>query len=207
MKNIFTDKKISCIILSAGLSERMTTHKALLQFSKEESFLTHIIKVYREAGIKNLTVVINPEIEIDFSAGDFNGVAFVKNNFPERGRLYSLQLGLEKNADVDCCFVQNIDNPFVTEEIIVQLYESRLKADYVTPIIHNKGGHPFLISSNIIRQIISLKNFDIRLNDFLEKFSRHKVSVTDENILVNINTQDEYKKYFGKKINQHYPPL
>ena len=191
------NKNSKCIILSAGLSERMNSHKALLSYNKKESFLLHIIKVYRGSGIKNISVIINPVLDSELRNDAYHGVAFIRNQFPERGRLYSLQLGLQTEPEIDYCFVQNIDNPFVTREIIEKLYQSSGKADYITPVYNNKGGHPILISSRVIRQILQIEKFDLTLRDELEKFSRYKVPVDDDKVLANIDTRENYKKYFN----------
>jgi CTP:molybdopterin cytidylyltransferase MocA len=191
------DQKAGCIILSAGLSERMHSHKALLPFSNDENFLQHISTHYRESGIENPTVVANPGIALRTLAGKLNEHCFIINDFPERGRLYSIQLGLKNNPGIEWCFIQNIDNPFVTKELITQLFELRHSADCITPTFLDKGGHPVLISLNIINHILHLTDFNERLNDVIARFTRFKFPVSDEHILVNINTAEDYKRYFN----------
>jgi len=196
MNDFIGNKNFKSIILSAGVSQRMNTHKALLQYSVSENFLQHIISVYRESGVNNITVVANPEIIDTFNSDSFKGISIVANNFPERGRLFSLHLGLKTEPDVDFCFVQNIDDPFVTKEIIETLCKSATKADYITPVYRDKGGHPVLISLKVIRHILTINKFNVTLRDELEKFNRYKIEMNDEKILANINTVEDYKKYF-----------
>ncbi len=191
--------KIICIILSAGKSERMKSQKALLPFSKEENFLQHIIEVYRKSKIDEIVVVVNPSIANSIRVEDYKEVMFVRNPFTQRGRVYSLKKGLELNSDADYCFIQNIDNPFITPVVIPKLNESRKDGDYITPTYQGKGGHPVLLSAKVIRYILNLEEHDSKLNAILKQFIRVNVEVNDENILTNINTVEDYEKYFSNK--------
>ncbi|MCX6290336.1 MAG: NTP transferase domain-containing protein [Bacteroidetes bacterium] len=195
------DEKTACIILSAGLSTRMGTHKALLPFSSGENFLQHIIKVYREAWVKKIAVVINPDINTAIIDG-MDETVVVKNYSQQRGRLYSLYLGLKCFPGSDYFYVQNIDNPFVTAPLIHQLHESRMKADYITPVTNGHGGHPILVSSTVAQQILSLPSFDQSLRQILENHSRCRLPVEDGKVMADVNTPEEYETYFPK-LNNH----
>lgn len=194
---------IAGVILSAGKSERMKSPKAMLPFSDEENFLEHIVRVYQNAGVEKITVVVNSLLEKNIKDVKYTGVTFVRNSFTDRGRVYSLKQGLSSCPDADYCFVQNIDNPFVTSEVILKLLDSAASGDYVTPVYKGNGGHPVVISAKVIRQILNLKSDDFRLNEVLEPFNRFKVEVNDENILTNINTQEDYGKYFSRTVNTY----
>jgi molybdenum cofactor cytidylyltransferase len=192
-----SNDKISCMILSGGLSLRMQVHKALLKFSDRENFLQHIINVYRNAGIQKIIVVKNANISL---RQGYTGAEIVGNLFPEKGRLYSIQLGLSAIPDTGYCFLQNIDNPFVTEELIHELYKARMSADYVSPEHDRKGGHPILISKAVINKILRNTRYDIPVNEFLGNFSRRRVAVSDSDCLININSPAEYEMFFKRKV-------
>ena len=187
---------IACVILSGGFSQRMQVHKALLPFSKTECFLQHLISVYNEAGINNISVVLNHDIELGVGFNLY-GAAITLNHNPSLGRLYSLQLGLGALPDIDFCFVQNVDSPFVTKELIGSLITSINGAENITPAYNGKGGHPILISKNAIDEIRNERNYEKILKDVLSKYTRQKVEMGDGLCLVNINTPEEYKMHFG----------
>ena len=191
--------KIICVILSAGKSERMKSHKALLPFSDDENFLQHIIEVYRKSQVDEIVVVANPSIADNIHAEDYKEITFVSNPFPERGRIYSLKQGLNASPEAHYCFVQNIDNPFITPGVILKLFESRKDGDYITPVYQGRGGHPALLSAKVIRYILNQENGDFKLNEILKKFKRINVEVNDEKILSNINSVEDYEKYFSNK--------
>ena len=104
------------LILAGGKSERMIFPKPYLLF-EGETFLKKIVEEYHNAGIKSICVIINEE----FCKGKFekfideveSKTIIIKNPNPELGRFHSLKLGLANILNLDFCFIQNIDNPFV----------------------------------------------------------------------------------------------
>ena len=186
----------SCVILSGGFSSRMGAHKALLRYSEQENFLEHIISIYRGAGIDNIIVVKNSSIDLGDLSVD-STVRIVDNYFPEKGRLYSVQLGLKCSPPVDHCFIQNIDNPFVTVPLLQQLLDAATLADYITPVYRDAGGHPILVSSAVIVNILDAQDHNLTLRDVLGLFRRHKLEASDEKCTLNINLPADYREHFN----------
>lgn len=176
----------------------MNFHKALLPFSDNENFLQHIVNIYLNEGIEKIIMVINSEV--NSKLGFSSEFKVVENKNPELGRMHSLKLGLNSLKNVNFCFVQNVDNPFVTNEIISALWKHRMESDFTAPVYKRKGGHPILISKKIIRHIVATPDKDQIMRDVLGKFEKKNVSVVDKNILVNINTKGDYMKLFPEKI-------
>lgn len=183
----------------------MNKHKALLDFSGTENFLQHIINVYCSAGVEQIIVVKNAGIPLAETGltgisekddeQDITGcrTRIVENASPKKGRIYSLQLGLSALYGADYCYLQNIDNPFVTKELIADLYEHRMMAAYITPQCNNQGGHPVLMSRRVMNTIKNLATYDLALREVLNLFSRYKMQTEDENCLVNINSPEDYE--------------
>jgi CTP:molybdopterin cytidylyltransferase MocA len=188
------NENVMCVILSGGSSSRMSMHKALLKISEDQNFLQHIIDIYQKAGIYNIVVVKNSNIDIEDLQIDPSQVSIVDNFYPDRGRLYSIQLGLNTAHNIDHCFIQNIDTPLVTTELIEDLYTLRSSADYVSPEYHSIGGHPIIVSCSVIRKISSSGYLNDNLRDVLKTFSRSKLITEDQNCILNINLPSDYKK-------------
>ena len=194
---ILTDN-VECIILSAGLSSRMGTHKALLQYDNKHSFITKIIEIYKEAGINKIHVISNPDLAKNLYIENVN---IIINDKPEYERFYSVKLGCANlNHGSIFCFIQNCDNPFLKIDLINQLLENISDADYAVPVFYDRGGHPILIGKKIIDHIKSLSFLQNNLREVLSSFNIKKIDVDDENVLLNINTLEEYNKYF---LNAH----
>jgi len=186
---------ISCIILAAGQSIRMGKPKYNLNFSEEETFLDHIIHVYKRIGVAEIVLVVNESFDKESSIND-ESLQIVINKNLEFGRFYSIQLGLKetKNSFV---FIQNIDNPFVNPGLLLNLQDGLEEADFTVPVYEEKGGHPVLLSQKMIEPLTNDFNQDDRFDDVLKFFKRRDVIVNDPYIGVNINTPEDYQKYFS----------
>jgi CTP:molybdopterin cytidylyltransferase MocA len=197
------DNSKGVIILSGGYSSRMNYPKAYLIY-KEKTFLETIVESYVNIGFKNIIVVMNN----DFCSNEWNSflkpirqhATIIVNNHPERGRLYSLKLAASEMKDVDYCFIQNVDNPFIEEKTIFMLWINRNEKGYATPVFKGKGGHPVLVSKAVIKHILSLVNNEKTLKEALKGFDKRTVETDDKRILININTMDDYEKYIQNKL-------
>ncbi|MBV6477718.1 MAG: Molybdenum cofactor guanylyltransferase [Ignavibacteria bacterium] len=188
------------VILSAGFSSRMKSHKAFLYFENKKTFLEKIIGTYTEAGIKNIFVVINSEIESkakDVLSGFHRNIRIrlILNESPEKGRFFSIRQGLQK-SEGDFCFLQNIDNPFISAHLLTEMLNVVKDNSYVVPAFYEKEGHPLLLSSQIVKYLLSLTEDSHHLRKELSNFEKIKLQCMNEGILTNINSVEDYKKYF-----------
>jgi molybdenum cofactor cytidylyltransferase len=195
-------EKPSCIILAAGNSKRMGIPKSFLRFNEELTFIEHIIDVYNFLGKMKVLLVVNPTFYKDSSRFRINLPASCKivlNAHPEFGRLYSLKLGLTNVGVKSPVFIQNVDNPFVSKETLLVLQESLPGFEVVVPKINGSTGHPVLIGLQVQKAILSSVDHNLNLRDLLKSFSFTPVRVEDPGVLVNINTKEDYLKYFPRK--------
>lgn len=192
-------RKYQAIILAAGRSQRFGRPKFSLKYDSHNTFLEKVVNTFVQYGCPRVVVVLN-----DTTAGDLEGsgmtlpceTVIAINHRPEKARFLSLLTGvraLEQETDV---FVTNIDNPFVTDGVLRSLSGYAGNYDYIYPVFEGAGGHPILISSKVIRGVMEEQNRDIHLKDFLNRYSSRGVTVKDPRVLININTEEEYLKYF-----------
>ena len=198
MDTVQQSKNAICIMLSGGMSVRMNSPKALLKFNEDITFLQHLINVYKKVCIAKIIVVKNINIEINEKIFYETNAQIINNYFPERGRLYSIQLGLKPYPDAAFCYIQNIDNPFITAELLNDLWLAKDNAEYITPQYNEKGGHPVLISKTIIDNLLTVTEYDHTLQNVLKPYTRYRLTTNDDNCLMNINTPGDYEKYILK---------
>ncbi len=191
---MITNENIGIIILAAGLSSRMGKAKAFLKFNDNFTFLEQIIDVYFNFGIKDIIVVLNSRDSKLTKNLNLKTTKIIVNQYPEKGRTYSLQLGGEFLLDKDYIFLQNIDNPFINSEILEKIYSEKDKNCYISPIFNSKGGHPILIPKNIFTKIHTEITENQNLKEILQPFCRKNVLMNSKTVLININTQNEYIK-------------
>lgn len=200
------EKKFPAIILSAGFSSRMGEQKLFLPFGSGETFLSRLISVYENYGCAEIVVVANEKgVErIEKSPDLARNVKLVCNNHPEWTKFYSLQLACRELYEFEAAFVQNIDNPYTNKEVLSVLEKAFGRADYILPEYINKGGHPFLISSNVIHQISAHYNHQEHLKQFLKQFKYLRIPVQDRQILANINTPEAYQEWFKRPLKMDH---
>lgn len=201
----------SAIILAAGSSSRMKTPKFNLHFSGNMTFIQHITSVLDKAGCKKTVAVLNNEGIEHYKKirGYFiDNVTVVLNSHPEYGRFYSLMTGINELGCRSPVLIHNVDNPFITTNTIKSLLSAVVRADFSYPVYKGKGGHPLLISGTLAKKILNepdhnynhnLNHYlNLNLKEYLKQFNGKAVEVDDEKVLVNINTPEDYRKYFGK---------
>jgi molybdenum cofactor cytidylyltransferase len=195
-------KDYAVLILAAGFSGRMGIPKLSLPFDENRTFYDKIIQTYQSAGCENIVLVVNRQgekfLKMQGLISAKNNVSIVLNTYPERERFYSLQTGLKSLRNEMPVFIQNIDNPFVKPELLWKIIEKLRPESFVAPRYNAHGGHPVLFSPEIVRDLAATSDWSQNLRAFLQAYPKINCPVTDENILVNINSPEEYEKYFGK---------
>ncbi len=197
--------QISCgvVILAAGDSSRMGKVKYFLRFSEKKLFIEKIIDEYLDFECERIVVVKRAgHVAWDNIIGKYSGqenVCFINNDLPELERFYSLKLGIELLGNLNYCFIQNSDNPFVSQSLLGGIYCKRDGGDFVVPTFDGSGGHPILIGKKIINEL-SLHKEKGNLKELLKDYKRFDLETNDENILVNINRREDYQEIFERKF-------
>lgn len=186
----------AAIILAGGESKRMGFPKLLLPFDSGKTFIEQIADTYAKVIQGEVILVINAEVLKAHSTffSQFKDLIIVPNHNPDLGRTYSIQLGLAKTQKRKI-FIQNTDNPFVSEKSLLSMLELASKDAYVSPRSNGKGGHPILICGNVIDKIVKA-DYDKSLKSILADSMRIDWITDDASMLVNIDTRDVYKQYF-----------
>jgi molybdenum cofactor cytidylyltransferase len=182
----------SLLIMAGGKSERMRTPKPFLLI-EGKSFIDKIADNYRSLGLKNIFIVLNHQF-MQFLPLRSNASKIIRNFHPEYGRVYSLQTGLKGSLPSDFVFIHNVDNPFVCQEVIRKMWIKKEKNGFVVPMCNGKGGHPILISKEIVSDILASENTSISLRDLLKNHKRIEIETDSQEILVNVNTWEDYEE-------------
>jgi len=193
------EKEFSAIILAAGKSERLGFPKLSLKYDENNTFVEYIVDEYKQFGCKEIILVVNEignKYLIDHHISFSKNLIIVINKYPDWHRFYSLKIGVRNLSENRPTFVHNVDNPFVNHQVLNQLSENINEADYLNPEYSQKGGHPFLISEKVVKEITQIKEDQKHLKEFLNQYKRLRIGVDDEKVLTNINTLEEYRKYF-----------
>ena len=191
------------VIPAAGKGSRIGRCKAGLPFGVNgETLLSHLISVYLNSGVNNIFVITgNWKKETVAAARNFSSaVKFVNNDNPEMGMFSSVCKAVSLlDDDIKFFFVHPVDIPLVKEETILKMKDamsnSKSGETWSAPKCNNKEGHPVLISTLLIPELLNW-NGECGLRGFLSlrKDNKRIEHVDDEGTFFDIDTWEDYLK-------------
>lgn len=191
------NKKVNALILAAGNSKRMNAPKPFLKFDQTTTFIEKIITGYQKFGCNEIVIVVNTESIEAIRKFQTDNITLVINENLELERFHSAKLGFQRMQDCDFCFLQDVDNPFITKDILTYVFSENLPDQYIIPSYKGKGGHPILLPKSIITDLKKLSKQIANLKDFLSEYKSYKLEIPNKDILININTLEDYNFYFN----------
>lgn len=188
-------KTVSAIILAGGYSMRMKQFKPLLPLG-DSTVIENTINVFRNSGVRDITVVIGYRAKDLIVLLDSMGVKWVYNQNYSEGMYSSVVAGVcSLPAYTDGFFLLPADMPLVKKDTIEELLRvyNSTKQDIIYPIYKGHRGHPPLISSNLFSAIKNWKGGG-GLRALLSKYQQDatQVEVIDEGILTDMDTPEDY---------------
>lgn len=194
------NREAGVVILAAGRSARMKEMKPFLSYDDQTLFIEKIISTYFSWGCNEIIVVTNQEALNRMKQKNISSdkVKIVVNDHLELERFHSVRLGLGYIRTSSFCFIQNIDNPFISPQILDILYMSRSDNKFISPVFENKGGHPVLLNRGNIDRIINWPVNNAVFKEVLNSMECVKIEMKDNRVLININSPEEYHKFFDK---------
>jgi molybdenum cofactor cytidylyltransferase len=187
---------VAAIILAAGFSERMGEFKPLLTMGGI-TILERTVTLFRDAGIDDVRVVTGhcgSELEPLLAR---LGARAVANQRYREGMFSSVVAGIGTiGREVDAFFVLPVDVPMVrpaTIRRLIQIYRQG-QGEVVYPRFLGKRGHPPLIAGRHALEIAAWQG-EGGLKAALAQWESAAldVDVADENILLDMDTPDDYK--------------
>ena len=192
----------SVIILSGGKSLRMQHPKAFLKID-DKTLVEHLVNVYIEFGIVEPIVILNKTL---FTSEWMNIITKLYqkakigfNQYTVLGRTYSIQMGLDGLEYAEDCFIQNIDNPDISVELLVKMWKKLEPNSYVVASKNGFNGHPILVSKEILADLKELKGNNWILKDVLKNYKRIQVEAEKNNVLLNVNTEEDWLVFLRKE--------
>ena len=176
------------IILAAGAASRAKTNKMLL-VHQGLPLIVHAINGMRPFVSKIYIVTGFYHDEIVATINEMEGVHFIRNLHPEVGMFSSVQVGVKEISDD--FFILPGDCPFVK----TTTYERLLKGfcDIRVPANKDRNGHPIFIRGTL-KQALLDEPPESNLKDFRNKRGFEALVVDDPNIIIDIDTLEDYKK-------------
>jgi molybdenum cofactor cytidylyltransferase len=193
---------VAAIVLAAGMSRRMGTPKQLLRIG-EETILGRTLRNVRASAVSEIVLVLGhaaADVEKEISTA---GVKIVHNREYQQGMGTSLRAGLAAlDAETNATLVVLADQPFVRPETLNKLIachkESRSQIvipQIIIPMYKGFRGNPVLLDRLIFPELSALSG-DVGCRAIFGSHTENirKLEVDDVGILLDIDSQEEYRK-------------
>jgi molybdenum cofactor cytidylyltransferase len=188
-------ENIPAIILAAGMSTRMGAFKPLMPVGNTTA-IENIIRVFRLAGIGNISVITGFRAQDVASALKHLDVRLVLNESYADGMLSSIKTGIiNLKPGCEAFFILPTDIPLVRLATVNALTEAWRPEHIFYPTFQERRGHPPLISTCFSHDILNF-NGKGGLQAFLSRNESYAVDVpvSDPGILLDMDTKPDYRR-------------
>ncbi|MEG2322983.1 MAG: histidine phosphatase family protein [Anaerovoracaceae bacterium] len=191
------NKNVGVCILAGGYSSRMGAFKPLLPLG-DETVIERLIHVAKGAEIGHIVVVTGHERELIQPIIFKENVLEAYNPRFSKGMFTSIQKGIEKSLNsLDGVFIIPVDCPLVTSDILRQMMEHFKpgEEDFRVPCYRGKKGHPLLVPSRYLKDILSYDG-NQGLKGITDKYfsKMMRIETGDERVLLDMDTPKEYEE-------------
>ncbi|MCK4421720.1 nucleotidyltransferase family protein [candidate division WOR-3 bacterium] len=177
------------VVLAAGFSKRAGGFKmelplggkTLLERSIEGMYhISERIIVVGGYRIERIREILEPYKKVDV----------VYNKDFESGMFSSVKKGVSEVTALRF-FLLPGDQPLVREEVYKRML--KIDGDIIIPTCRGKKGHPVLMKSHLIGEILKEPD-DSTLRDFIHKKGATLIEVEDEGIILDIDVLEDYER-------------
>ncbi|BDR65393.1 nucleotidyltransferase family protein [Clostridium tetani] len=191
--------KVEGIILAAGLSTRAGTNKLILDIDGKTAIERCIYGMYDLCS--KIIVVGGHRIEdIKGILDRYTRVELVYNPNYLEGMFSSVKKGLIHIKEERFLLIPG-DYPVINKS--TYKYMLGLNKDIIIPMYNGKKGHPVLMKSYLIEELLKDASYKT-LRDFINKKGFTPINVQDPGILMDIDTMEDYRRavlYFEESVN------
>jgi CTP:molybdopterin cytidylyltransferase MocA len=194
---------ISCIVLSAGLSSRFKSPKALALIENIPA-ITYLLGKLCVSQISDIVIVLGKDKEsILPHIFKHKLIRVVYNNDYKLGQTSSVQTGLKKLSSSTKGFtILPIDCPFVKTETINSLiaYFKKNYPDILIPTYNGLKGHPPMFRSELKKEILKIPHTK-GLNSITQNsiYKMETLDLPDPGITQTFNTPEELSRILKSK--------
>jgi molybdenum cofactor cytidylyltransferase len=196
---------IPALVLAAGRSSRMGRPKATLPIDERDTFLSRIVRTFRDAGADDVVVVLGHDAETiatSFAASGLRARLVINVDY-DRGQLSSLQAGLAviDRPGVEALLLTLVDVPLVTASTVRAVIERyrMTRAPIVRPVQRDRHGHPLVIDRSLFD---ALRAADARAGAKpivrAHASAAGDVGVDDEGAFADFDTMEDYERLISR---------
>jgi len=182
-------RTLDCVVPAAGRSQRMGTWKPLLTFGSATIIQTVVARA--ASACRRVIVVAGYRgDELARLLRGTSGVEVVQNPEWELGVFSSIRRGAAEVGS-ERFYITLGDMPWIRPEVYAVLEEPP-SADAVFPVFGGRRGHPVLVSQSVRQAVLETDPTVPTMRQVLARFAAREVEWTDDSILRDIDTPEDY---------------
>jgi len=191
-------RRVAAIVLAAGESARMGQPKPLLPWDRGQTVIEAIVARLVALRLAEIVVVTGHQAADVARAVAWLPVRVVHNpDYRQGGMISSVQAGLRAlSPEIAACLVVMGDQPALNARVVDQvlLAYARGRGEIVAPEYEGRRGHPVLFDSRYWPELLALQEGAPR--DVIARYPDrlHLVPVSDDSILRDIDTPQQYRR-------------
>ena len=197
---------ISCILLSAGLSSRFGSAKALAKISDEHTVIEALQTQLTASKISEILVVLGAHAEaVKPHIFKHMKIKVVYNKDYILGQTSSFKAGLAQiSPQSSGVVILPVDFAFIkthTFDYLIECFYKENNSSILIPTFQNRKGHPPLFRTNITEEFFGLDD-NLGINEVFHRHTENTklLPVDDPGVVSSFNTREEFenlKKQFG----------
>ena len=190
---------ITCILLSAGKSQRFGSPKALASINNAP-VVQHLQNTLLQSSCDEIVVVLGADaIDIEPSIFIHSRIRVVYNKDYNFGQTSSIQTGWRAAKPSQGIMFLPVDCPLVLPSSIDRIIKEFKSNDpsILIPTFHNKKGHPPVFSQRLASTILNLP-LDMGLNSLFAQHPLQTIEIDDQGIIESFNTPEELKRIISR---------
>jgi len=178
----------TAVVIAGGKSSRMQKDKALLPFGKyntlSEYQFVRLSKIFENVYLSSKVNKFNFKVDL------------IEDNYLVSSPLVAL-ISIFENLEVEEAFVLSVDAPFVSESVIIQLYNEAKEGVDVIVAESRQGLEPLCAiyrKSFLKEAYVALDENRHRLQGLFYNLNVQKVKINDKEVFTNLNYPEEYQE-------------
>ncbi|NIN52010.1 MAG: NTP transferase domain-containing protein, partial [Nitrososphaeria archaeon] len=188
------------IILAAGKSSRMGKNKLLLKVCGKP-LIRCVVDNASKSKVDQVIVVVGHEKDKISEALSGLNCRIVYNADFEKGQSYSVKVGVQSvEENAEAVLILPGDVALISPEAINKVIDDyrKSKVPIVVAAYGEKMGHPILFDRTLLGEVMEIKEETFGLRALVNRYRSQirKVEVGSQEVLVDIDTEEDFKKYF-----------